>query len=637
MSSQNVNVKGGDDKFAEVSEDGHFSVEASFNRNYQFKMRLMKGIVSAIPYNIKCTAFKVQNTNAVFKVYRGSIFSPPYIDKDYVGDNRGVIIYPTTTDPVSLSNTNLCVLTSDGDNVEVMVDVYGNTNETIEDIFTSPEEYTPPTVTGHVPTAGATGVTVSEIVEITFSEEVDMDSIDDTTIVITPVVAATRTKDDDVPEKILLDPNADLAFATQYTITITSGIRDLQGHVKDSNTVFSFTTAAAPDTTAPTVVSRTPLNAATGVAIDVNGTITFNEALSPASVNNTNCRIIKTSDSSNQTATVTLSADKKTVTINPTANLLNSTGYTLRATTGVEDVALNNLAAESNSTFTTIAGDVTPPTITDVDPDNNSSTAAISANWVVIFSESMDPATLTAARFIFTKVSNGAAIPYALSISNSNKTVTLNPSSNLEYGTQYKVHVDGFSTGVKDVAGNALQSEPDFFFTTAAQSYTLIYNITQENGAWNRLEDMEKASGLKLNDTVTGSGSDWPLNTKIPRRVKVRMKRVGSPGGLVRVQVIKDMDETDVRTVVGTMNANDVDSTSDGGVHTFTNPSASYAMGNQDAIIVETDNGSDSAYIEVARTEADRWSHGFRVDFMRGVTNDSNGHEDTDIAMEVYQ
>ena len=60
-------------------------------------------------------------------------------------------------------------------------------------------------------------------------------------------------------------------------------------------------------------------------------------------------------------ASRTLSADKKTVTLDPTNNLANSTEYTATVTTGVKDLAGNALASNQSWTFTTVAPPCTNP------------------------------------------------------------------------------------------------------------------------------------------------------------------------------------------------------------------------------------------------------------------------------------
>src|SRR5207249_4956488 len=64
------------------------------------------------------------------------------------------------------------------------------------------------------------------------------------------------------------NPLNTLAPNTIYTATITTGARDLAGNALISDFVWSFTTGATPDTTAPTVSFAVSANAATGVAIN---------------------------------------------------------------------------------------------------------------------------------------------------------------------------------------------------------------------------------------------------------------------------------------------------------------------------------------------------------------------------------
>jgi methionine-rich copper-binding protein CopC len=624
------------------SGQGQFSVQQVFDKDYHFRVVLYSNRVSQLPYNIECAGFRIQNLSTTGKVYRGSIYSPPYVNQSYTGDNRGQVIYPTTTEPVNLTNTNLCMVTTDTDGTEISVEVLGNTQETLEDNFVSPPQYTSPQVVSTAPTNTATNVNTNTTITVMFDQNIDSATAIDGNVTRSPTFTATVTLDSGDPKKLVIDPTGALSTSTLYTVTLLKAIRDTENDAMAADYVFTFTTAAAPDTTPPTVVSRFPTAGATNVPINVSGTITFSEEMSAASITNTTCRIIRTSDSANQTATVTLSQDKKTATINPNTDLAASTGFTLRATTGVEDIALNNLAAQSDSTFTTAAapaGDTTPPTITNKSPAAGSTNAAISTNVVITFSEDMLSSSITygnvgSASVNLRKTSTGVLVPAA--ISESAGVVTINPNSNLEYGTQYTVHVAGGATpSVKDAAGNAM-SDPDqtWTFTTAAQTYTLIYNIAQTGGAWNRLEDTEIAAGLRITSSQS-SGGGYPLNGKVCRRVKVRIKRTGTPGGDTIVSVFVNGDPN-VSHEIGRMNSDDVDSSSDGFPHVFTNPSTNYVMGVDDTIVVWATNGSDSEYIEVARTTGDDWAFGHRVEYLRDDES-AREQEDTDIAMEVYQ
>lgn len=105
-----------------------------------------------------------------------------------------------------------------------------------------------------------------------------------------------------------------------------------------------------PDTTPPTVQSTIPTDNATGVRVTSGIAITFSEPMSPASINTTNITV------ENGAGTVSgswvLSEGDTVATFIPSSNLANSTVYTVTVTTGVEDVALNNLASNHIFDFT---------------------------------------------------------------------------------------------------------------------------------------------------------------------------------------------------------------------------------------------------------------------------------------------
>ena len=86
-------------------------------------------------------------------------------------------------------------------------------------------------------------------------------------------------------------------------------------------------------------------------------TVTFSEAMNASTINNTN--ITLTTGGSNVTIAVTLSGN--TATINPNADLNNSTQYTWTIGTGVQDTAGNALASSVSYTFTTVAPSCTLP------------------------------------------------------------------------------------------------------------------------------------------------------------------------------------------------------------------------------------------------------------------------------------
>src|SRR5205807_327399 len=121
-------------------------------------------------------------------------------------------------------------------------------------------------------------------------------------------------------------------------------VKDLAGNAMASQFTSTFTTAAAPDTTPPTVLSTSPADGATNVPITTVVTATFSEAMDASTINGTTFTLKVTSGGAAVAGTVTYDAATHVATFTPTASLLPSTGYTATVTTGAKDAAGNALS-----------------------------------------------------------------------------------------------------------------------------------------------------------------------------------------------------------------------------------------------------------------------------------------------------
>ena len=141
-----------------------------------------------------------------------------------------------------------------------------------------PADTTAPTVTARSPATGATGVAAGADLSVTFSEggagvwtpTVELHGLGRAAARCWPV----RWRRSGKPRNQLgrpMNPTANLAPGTVYTVTLTgnatTGIRDLANNAVALTTTWTFTTAAAADTVAPTVTARVPATGATGVAV----------------------------------------------------------------------------------------------------------------------------------------------------------------------------------------------------------------------------------------------------------------------------------------------------------------------------------------------------------------------------------
>jgi hypothetical protein len=218
---------------------------------------------------------------------------------------------------------------------------------------------TPPTVTSVFPAAGATNVPTNTAPTITFSEAMDGNTINGTTITLknttTGTAVAGTVSYNTTTHIATFTPTVALANGTGYTITVTTGVKDVAGNALATQFTSTFTTAAAPDTTPPTVTTTSPLDGATNVAINTTVTATFSEPMDAATITAAGTFTMTTTTGAvNVPGTVTYNPATNTATFTPTSLLLHNTGYTATITTAAKDVAGNAMVANKVFSFTTV-------------------------------------------------------------------------------------------------------------------------------------------------------------------------------------------------------------------------------------------------------------------------------------------
>ena len=163
---------------------------------------------------------------------------------------------------------------------------------------------------------------------------------------------------------------ADLLYGSHYFVTLASGsITDFAGNGYGGTPACDFTTELplVADTTAPTVSSYTPSDAATGVAVGSNIVLIFSEAIQKGigtivihsgSATGTTVAAFDAATSGN------LSVSGSTLTINPSTDLTTGTVYFVSLAPGsIKDLAGNSCMAQTDSyhfkthgTFVMVAG-----------------------------------------------------------------------------------------------------------------------------------------------------------------------------------------------------------------------------------------------------------------------------------------
>src|SRR5450759_4887085 len=235
----------------------------------------------------------------------------------------------------------------------------------------------------------------------------------------------------------------------------------------------------------PTVTSTVPVNDAPGIAFNSNISAIFSVAMDPSTINATTFTLKQ--GTTPVTGVVTYAGT--TATFTPAANLAINTTYTAAITTGVKNTAGDALAGNYTFSFTTgKIADNTKPTSISTDPATTATGVALNKVVAFTFSEQMDPSTITSSTF--TLKQGTTDVPGTRGYSGTIATFT--PTDPLLAGLLYTATI---TTGVTDMAGNALAADIVLTFTTdAAPTVTLT-------------DPADLATGVVLNKIVTATFS----------------------------------------------------------------------------------------------------------------------------------
>jgi len=192
------------------------------------------------------------------------------------------------------------------------------------------------------------------------------------------------------------------------------------------------------DTTRPTVVSTTPTDSDTTVAMSSEISVTFSERMDPGSLVE-GVLLLEPSVAGSTSATAT------TVTFTPTDGLDTNVTYTATVATSAQDTAGNNLATPYVWQFRTYL-DTLPPTIIETTPTDSNTSVGVNTNITVVFSETMDRSTLSLSSFQISPSVSGV-------INSTDTSMTFDPDNPLDTLEWYTVTL---ATSITDTIGNHL-------------------------------------------------------------------------------------------------------------------------------------------------------------------------------------
>ncbi len=427
-----------------------------------------------------------------------------------------IVLSPAASGTITLSadarrltfvpSAALAVNTSYQVTVSGLRDYTGNVMTPFASSFTTralaTNDSTAPAVAAISPVNGATGVGVTTPITVTLSEPIVAGLVGPTSLPIyavvngqfvqlagTYVVDGTGTTITFTP--LMPYPGSTLIWTY---INATSTITDYAGNVL-SFTQRSFTTANAPDTTAPTVISVTPASGTVDVGLNAVVTLTFSESLATSSVSNATFDLFAGTE--RLFPSVQRSADNRSVML--TNSLPPDALVTVVATSGVTDLSGNPLA-DFTSTFTTAAArDTTLGSVVTQRPDSGTLRVPSTTPITLVLSEPVAADSVAPALWV---AQDGVLVTGMISITSAGTTIEFVPSVPWAAGALVQV----FLEGAQDLAGNTISTHQGSFRIApdpATAVATLLRASPSGSGvAINPIVELEFSEALDP-DTIT--------------------------------------------------------------------------------------------------------------------------------------
>jgi len=306
---------------------------------------------------------------------------------------------------------------------------------------------------------------------------------------------------------VIINPTTDLVPNTNYNIKIDStAITDLDGNpytgISDDTTL-NFSTITGE----PRLTWSTPGDDTNNFPADNNITLAFNEEVQAGS--NGNIVISNGSDTRtiaiNDASQVTFNGSK--ITVNPTADLVPNTNYSIRIDNGaITDVGGHAYAGINDNTTLNFSTIGTEPQLYGSNPWDDLIDFPVDNNITLSFNEGIHAGS--SGNIV---ISNGSdtrtiAINDASQVTfDGYNSVIINPAVDLIPDTNYSIRID--SGAILDLSGNAyagISDDTTLNFSTVTTEPRLSWS-----NPWDGLTDFQVDQNISLsfNQAVKGSGS----------------------------------------------------------------------------------------------------------------------------------
>jgi hypothetical protein len=334
-----------------------------------------------------------------------------------------------------------------------------------------------PIISNQYPASGGKNIPVNATVSFKFSKTMNSSTINGTNIYLTRSGSSTKISAtvsyNSSTRTVSLKPRSDLAKSTTYRVYVTSGVKDSSGN-SVSATDWSFTTGSSNSVT---ISNKNPAPNAKNVPVESTVSFKFSRAMNASSIDDDSIYLKRSGSNTTIKADVSYNSSTRIVTLTPRNVLDYDQTYTVYVTDDIRDSDRNYIAPEQWS-FETISMDDLH--IRDRDPEPGEDSFPVDKEIKIRFSQRLRSSSVTGSTVYLRKVGSSANIKATLSMTNSNRTVTLTPQSDLEYNTEYRVYA---TNGIRDEDGNRLTST-SWVFTTEKANVT-VGNFQPSSGAKN--------------------------------------------------------------------------------------------------------------------------------------------------------
>jgi len=360
------------------------------------------------------------------------------------------------------------------------------------------------------------------------------------------------------------------------------------------------------DTTPPTLLSVTPVSGISGVEHDALISATFDEPIASSTIDTTSFTVRLSGAGQPLVSGIAFlnPSNNMNAIFSPYSGAISGSFiYVARLGTQITDEAGNALVASATWHWTTISTapppDTTLPRVSGTFNTSGDIDAGIANDKTITFSEALQSGSINSSK-IFLQLS-GTNVPATVTLDSDLVTVRINPSNNLDYVKKYTMNV--LSGGARDLAGNYFSGTFQSNFTTKEPTWNTPYVVSLETSDHNLDNDR-----FRIGEKMTSS-SPYPLSGKNIQKVRVYLKKVGSPlSGVSGASVLLLRNNDEVLGTFGKFNPASL--TTSFAPYEFVNTDITSTMQNDRKIVVQWLSGTASNKIAVAITENSEFTGG---------------------------